>query len=262
MLNIAEKFSNKWFFVKLSEVYMSFKFYSNIMEYFHSLYINNIIKVLSFIILLIISFQNCYTQVCNCPTTTGWQQTTFSTSFMRGVINCRIDITYCYFCGDNSLHREIYFCKADLKSYSTNPEDPNYCIWPDGLDIGRQEFWDVVYQHILDDMYDKCPITIPFCQDSSAPAMFRRFTEIKRSSCLRSVFNPVLMQNEIRSCETETECVIEYDVCIDLETAVFVKLGSYEIGESNCPHKIVGIPGLNNTPNANYTEGTCFNPCD
>lgn len=197
---------------------------------------------------------------CSCPTTTGWQQVTFPVLYKAGDVDCRVDITYCYFCGDNSLHREIYFCKADLKHYSYSPTEPNYCDWS-GVDIGSQEFWDVIYEHMIYDMFYRCT-TIPFCDDLTANAVFRRFTEIKKSSCMKSVFNPILFQTEIRPCENEALCVIEYDVCIGLENAVITKGLSYEIGESNCPRKIVGAGGSAiNPPGANYMEGTCFNPC-
>ncbi len=148
-----------------------------------------------------------------------------------------------------------------MYDYSTNPEDPNYCEWPDTLDIGNQHFWDIIYMHILNDMYYKCEFVIPFCHDESAPAMFKRFTEIKKSPCMKAVFNPLTGSTEIRPCETEALCVIEYEVCIGLEDAIFTKLGSYEIGNSGCPRKVVGVPGISQNPQVNYVPGTCFNPC-
>lgn len=200
-----------------------------------------------------------YSEECNCPTTTGWQQVTISVPFKYGEIMCRTDITYCYFCGDNSLHREIYFCKADLYPYTT-PDDP--CVWPDSLDIGGQNFWDLIYLNIMTDMADNCPILYPPCSDFSPEAALRRVTEIKHSSCMKSTFNFVKMCNEIRPCETEAVCVIEFDVCMGIELAKsFRKVGSYEIGNSGCPRKVVGLPGLNYHPTANYEPGTCFNPC-
>lgn len=209
---------------------------------------------------MIVYNQNyCLSQDCDCPTTTGWQQVTISVPFKYGEINCRTDITYCFFCGDNSLHREIYFCKADLYPY-TSPDDP--CEWPDTLDIGSQNFWDLIYLNIMTDMYSRCIKPFPLCSDTTANSLYNKITEIKHSSCIRSAFNFLTMCNEIRPCETEALCVTEFEVCMDIEFAKeFHRTGSYEIGESGCPHKVVGVPGINNHPGVNYMPGTCFNPC-
>lgn len=135
----------------------------------------------------------------------------------------------------------------------------------DGTDIGGQNFWDKVYEGVLKELtskpscgnYEPCG-SVP-CTTAHMP---NRFVEIKKSACFRKFENPLTQETHIIPCETEAQCVIEYCVCWDGANLFYNKLNSYEVGESNCVRRKIGIGGPFVGPDEpDPSPYSCFNPC-